>query len=142
MQATQNAMYVVKGEEHVFTNNGSYMQLLDTMRARVKQKDTESIEGSASATGQAMWTASPSSTPSKDEVSIATLQHCKVWQSCGRLWYVWVHTVMCMLCWLHVLSIYLEQHATMPVQNCMLSLEHVHMLFGVVVHSLDNVLHR
>ncbi|KAL3151207.1 hypothetical protein ABBQ38_013050 [Trebouxia sp. C0009 RCD-2024] len=37
--ATTNAMYIVKGEKHVFTNNGSYMTLLDKMKAHVRQED-------------------------------------------------------------------------------------------------------
>ena len=36
--ATTNAMYIVKGEKHVFTNNGSYMTLLDKMKAHVIDK--------------------------------------------------------------------------------------------------------
>ena len=35
-QATTNAIYVVKGEKHVFTNNGSYMKLLEKMKTHVK----------------------------------------------------------------------------------------------------------
>lgn len=36
--ATTNAMYIVKGEKHVFTNNGSYTTILDKMKAHVKQE--------------------------------------------------------------------------------------------------------
>ena len=75
-------MYIVKGEQHVFTNNGSYMQLLDTMKAHVKKKDTESIGGLSSLAGQAVLPALPSLAPSKDEVSTATLQ------SLAQLWHV------------------------------------------------------
>lgn len=60
--ATTNAMYIVKGEKHVFTNNGSYMTLLDKMKAHVRQEDNPK-DGS-----------SDTSSNPKDEVSTA---YCK-----------------------------------------------------------------
>lgn len=60
MQATKNAMYTVKGEKHVFTNNGRYMQLLDKMKAHVRQEDKENFEEEED--------------EEEDEVSTATLQ--------------------------------------------------------------------
>ena len=63
--ATTNAMYIVKGEKHVFTNNGSYMTLLDKMKAHIVDKQ----EDKPPQNFQSM--AMPSSSNSKDEVSIA-----------------------------------------------------------------------
>lgn len=37
-QATANAMYIIKSEKHVFTNNAGYMKLLNKMKAYVMRK--------------------------------------------------------------------------------------------------------
>ena len=47
-QATANAMYVIKSEKHVFTNNAAYMKLLNKMKAYVMRKqDGEAKSGFA-----------------------------------------------------------------------------------------------
>ena len=48
-QATANAMYIIKSEKHVFTNNAGYMKLLNKMKAYVMRKQ----DGDGASCGQA-----------------------------------------------------------------------------------------
>ncbi len=48
-QATTNAMYIIKSEKHVFTNNAGYMKLLNKMNAFVMRRRDGSNDPEADA---------------------------------------------------------------------------------------------
>ena len=73
-QATTNAMYVVKGEKHVFTNNGSYMKTLCKMKKHVMDQKQENQLSEAETNSGA---GEPAAT--EDEVNIkAAIIMCRV----------------------------------------------------------------
>lgn len=76
LQATTNAMYVVKGEKHVFTNNGSYMKTLDKMKKYVMDQKQRNQVAGLQATRSGLG--SPAAT--KDEVDF---YYCKAASACA-----------------------------------------------------------
>lgn len=87
-QATTNAMYIIKGEKHVFTHNGTYMTELDKMKAHVKE---EKEKPNGTDCFQAM-AALHSTVNTKDEVSTASCKSAAAYAKSCKLMLCW-HTI-------------------------------------------------